>query len=144
MKTAGKIIATIIVFFVAGGLIVAWSVYQKGDVEKTVGDVKIFTDDNFQELVVEGSKVHPILIDFYADWCFPCKLLEPIIEQLAKDFRGKAVIGRLNTERNMIAQRFGVNRIPAVFIIRDGEIKDAFYGVVSKEKMAKALRDSGS
>lgn len=144
MKTAGKIVATIIVFFVAGGLIVAWSVYQKGDVGKAVGDVKIFTDDNFQELVVEASKVHPILIDFYADWCFPCKLLEPVIEQLAKDFRGKAVIGRLNTERNMIARRFGVKRIPAVFIIRDGEIKDAFYGVVSKEKMAKALRDSGS
>jgi thioredoxin len=144
MKTAGKIIATIIVFFVAGGLIVAWSVYQKGGVEKAVGDVKVFTDENFQELVVEASKMHPILIDFYADWCFPCKLLEPIIEQLAKDFRGKAVIGRLNAETNMIARRFDVKRIPTVFIIRDGEIKDAFYGVVSKEKMAKALRDLGS
>ncbi len=143
-KTIG-LVATITVFFVLGAVIIAWSVYKKSDVRSMeASGIRYFTDENFTEQVVEASKSLPILVDFYADWCFPCKLLDPVIEELAKDFRGKAVIGKIDTDKNLIARKFGLKQIPAVFVIRDGEIRDSFYGVPSKERMARALRESGS
>lgn len=63
------------------------------------------------------------------------------IREVAKDLKGRAVIGRVNTDQNLIARRFGINKIPAIFIIRDGEIKNAFYGVIPKETMIKALEE---
>jgi thioredoxin 1 len=71
-------------------------------------------------------------------------MLDPILEELAKDMRGKAIVGRINTDKNLIARRFGITKIPAIFIIRDGEVKGSFFGVVPKETMAKALLQSGS
>ena len=144
MKRTSIIVLTTIFVFFLGGLIIAWSVYQRADVEKAVAHIMSFTDENFEAEVVQASKKHPVLVDFYADWCFPCRLLEPILEEVAKDMRGRAVIGRLNTDKNLIARSFGISRIPAVFIIRDGEIKNSFYGVVPKETIVKALREYGS
>lgn len=144
MKKTGIIIVTIVCCAVLGGLIIAWSVYQPGGVPEEGGRVKDLTDENFEKEVVEASKSKPILVDFYADWCMPCKLLEPSLKELAREFKGRAVIGKLNTDKNLIARRFGIQRIPAVFIIRNQEIKDVFYGVVSTERMRKALRDFGA
>jgi thioredoxin 1 len=145
MKKTIIIVSTITAFFVLGAVIIAWSVYTKGDVDAVeVSGIRYFTDDNFQEQVVDASKNLPILIDFYADWCFPCKLLEPTLQDLARDFRGKAVIGKIDTDKNMIARRFNLKQIPAVFVIRNGEIRDSFYGVPTKERLARALRESGS
>jgi len=145
MKKTIVVLSTITAFLILGAVIIAWSVYKKGDVDSVhVSGIRHFTDDNFREQVVEASKSLPILVDFYADWCFPCKMLEPALQELAKDFRGKAVIGKVDTDKNMIARRFNLKQIPAVFIIRDGEIRDAFYGVPSKERLARALRESGS
>ena len=88
MKKTIIIVSTITAFFVLGAVIIAWSVYTKGDVGAVeVSGIRYFTDDNFQEQVVDASKNLPILIDFYADWCFPCKLLEPTLQDLARDFR---------------------------------------------------------
>jgi thioredoxin len=145
MKKTIVIVATITAFFVLGAVIIAWSVYKKTDVVRMeVSGVRYFTDDNFREQVVDASKSLPILVEFYADWCFPCKMLDPVLEELARDFRSKAVIGKVDTDKNVIARRFSLKQIPAVFIIRDGEIRDAFYGVPSKERLARALRESGS
>jgi thioredoxin 1 len=130
--------------FLAGGLIIAWSVYQKEDVQKQVAHIRSFTDENFEAEVVQASKKHPVLVEFYADWCFPCRMLDPILTEVAKDLSGRAVIGKLNTDKNLIARRFGISRIPAVFIIRDGEIKNSFFGVVPKETIVQALREYGS
>jgi len=141
MKKTGIVLATIITFFLVGGLIIAWSVYQKEDLEKQLGQIRHFTDDNFNQEVVEASRSYPVVLDFYADWCFPCRLLDPVLKELAEDFRGRAVVGRVNTDQNLIARRFDIQRIPAVFIIRNAEIKKAFYGVVSKETLAKALKE---
>ena len=114
---------------------------RKGLPEPLVAsNVQSFTDENFQSNVVEASKKRPILVDFYAEWCFPCRMLDPVLREVAKDLKGRAVIGRVNTDQNLIARRFGINKIPAIFIIRDGEIKNAFYGVIPKETMIKALR----
>ena len=143
MNKTGTIIATVIVFLIVGGIIVALSNYQKGAGLPRQTSLINFTDENFQEAVVEASKVRPILVDFYADWCFPCRMLDPILEEVARDLNGRAVIGKLDTDKNMIARRFGISRIPALFVIRDGEIKDSFFGVVPKETIVKALKDYG-
>lgn len=144
MKKTGIIVATIVCCLVLGGLIIVWSVYQRGEVPEEAGRIMDLTDENFEKEVVEASKHKPILVDFYADWCMPCKMLEPSLQELAREFKGRAVIGKLNTDKNLIARRFGIQRIPAVFIIRNQEIKDVFYGVVSTERMRKALQEFGA
>ena len=144
MKKSVIIASTVLAFLVLGSAIIAWSVFQKRAGTPDLTNVKSFTDDNFEADVVQASKTLPILVDFYADWCFPCRMLDPILEEVAKDLKGLAVIGRVDTERNLIARRFGIRRIPAVFVIKDGEIKSAFYGVVPKETIVKAIKESGS
>lgn len=141
MNKTGIIIVTLIGFCLVGGLIIMWSVHEKKEAAAPLvaSRVQSFTDENFQTDVVEASKKRPILVDFYAEWCFPCRMLDPVLQEVAKDLKGRAVIGRVNTDQNLIARRFGINKIPAIFIIRDGEIKNAFYGVVPKETMIKAL-----
>lgn len=146
MKKATTITITILAFIIVGALIIGWSIYQK---KKDVASepslhVKTFSDENFENDVVEASKARPILVDFYADWCFPCRMLDPVIEEVAKELKGRAIVGKLNTDKNLIARRFGITKIPAIFIIRDGEIKNAFYGVVPKETIVKALAEFGA
>lgn len=146
MKKATTITVTILAFIIVGALIIGWSIYQK---KKDVASepslhVQTFSDENFENDVVEASKARPILVDFYADWCFPCRMLDPVIEEVAKELKGRAIVGKLNTDKNLIARRFGITKIPAIFIIRDGEIKNAFYGVVPKETIVKALAEFGA
>ncbi len=143
MNKTGIIIVTAIVFLLVGGSIIVWSVYQqKSAVQpQLASNNKSFTDENFEKDVVEASKKRAILVDFYAEWCFPCRMLEPILQEVAKDRKGCATVGKINTDQNLIPRRFGINKIPAIFIIRDGEIKNAFYGVVPKETILKALED---
>ncbi len=142
MKKSGVIIITILLFLAVGGLIIAWSVYRTPD--KDLGGVRSFTDENFRTEVVETSKTKPVLVDFYASWCVPCYMLEPILEEVAKDLKGKAVIGKVDTDRNMISRRFGVQRVPTIFIIRNGEVKDAISGVPTKKTIIEMLRKFGA
>jgi len=142
-RTAVTIITTVAISLV-GGMIIAWAVYQKKGAPEQFSYVKSFTDENFETEVVQASMRRPVLVDFYADWCYPCKLLDPVIREVAHDLRDHAVIGKLDTDRNLMARRFGINKIPAIFIIKDGEIKNAFYGGVTKETLVKALREPGS
>jgi thioredoxin len=146
MKKSWTVLITTVSLVVVGAIIIGWSVYKKRDrdIAAQTSYVQSFTDDNFETDVVEASKKHPILVDFYADWCFPCRMLDPILEEVAKDLKGRAIIGRINTEKNLIPRRFGISRIPAIFVIRNGEIKENFYGVVPKETIIKALLQYGS
>src|SRR5208283_1615933 len=143
MSKTRIIVVTAVAFLLVGGLIILWSVYQQtGTVQpQMVSNIQSFTDENFEKDVVEASKKRAILVDFYAEWCFPCRMLDPILQEVAKDLNGCATIGKINTDKNLIPRRFGVNKIPAIFIIRDGEIKNAFYGVVPKETILKALEE---
>jgi thioredoxin 1 len=143
MNKTRIIIITAVAFLLVGGLIILWSVYQQqGTVQpQTISNIQSFTDENFEKDVVEASKKRAILVDFYAEWCFPCRMLDPILQEVAKDLNGCATIGKINTDKNLIPRRFGINKIPAIFIIRDGEIKNAFYGVVPKETILKALEE---
>lgn len=101
-------------------------------------EINYITDDNFNELVME-SKV-PVLIDFYADWCGPCKILGPIIEELAEEYDGKALVAKVNTESNpKLSQHFKIKSIPTIMLINKGNIHERFQGLIPKPNLEEIL-----
>ena len=79
------------------------------------------TDANFDELVLKSSK--PVMVDFWAEWCGPCRMLGPIIEEVSKDYEGKSIVGKLDVDSNQeFAAKFGVRNIPTVLVFKDGEL----------------------
>ncbi len=93
------------------------------------------TDANFEEVVLKSSQ--PVLVDFWAEWCGPCRMLGPIIEELSSDYYGKAVIGKVDVDSNQqYAAQFGVRNIPTVLIFKDGELVNRQVGVSQKNVYA--------
>ena len=97
-----------------------------------------FTDENFNEEVLSSNI--PVLVDFYADWCGPCKMLAPVIEALAGEFEGKAKIGKLNVDNaSETAQKYGIMSIPTLLYFKNGEVVNKTVGVVSKTEIEQIL-----
>lgn len=97
-----------------------------------------FTDDNFEEEVLKSDL--PVLVDFYADWCGPCKMLAPIIEELAGEHEGKWKIGKCNVdEAPNMAMKYGVQSIPTLLFVKGGEVVDTVMGFQSKEALKAKL-----
>ena len=97
-----------------------------------------FTDSNFQVEALEANV--PVLVDFYADWCGPCKMMGPVIDELAKDNEGTFKIGKINTDENPnTAKEYKVMTIPTMVIIQDGKEVDRIVGVVSKKDLQDKL-----
>lgn len=102
------------------------------------GNVLDFTDDNFETEVIQSSE--PVLVDFWAPWCGPCKMIAPTIEELAEEYSGKVRIGKLNTDENpQVAGGQQVSAIPTVMLFKDGKVVERFVGVNPKEKFAEAI-----
>ena len=102
------------------------------------GEVLEFTDGNFQSEVVDSDQ--PVLVDFWAPWCGPCKLMLPTIEELATEYSGKVRIGKLNTDENpQTATAHQISAIPTVLLFKGGQIVEKFVGVTPKDKFAESL-----
>lgn len=96
------------------------------------------TDNNFQEMVMETDKV--AVLDFWAVWCGPCRMVAPLIEELSNEFGDKAVIGKVNVDENPdVTAKFGIRNIPTVLFIKNGEVVDKVVGATSKNALAEKL-----
>ncbi len=96
------------------------------------------TDANFEEEVVQSDI--PVLIDFWAPWCGPCRMVGPIVEEIANDYAGKIKVGKINTDDNQkVAAQFGIRSIPTLMIFSGGELKESLVGVQPKEVLAAKI-----
>ncbi len=96
------------------------------------------TDSNFDELI-QGDK--PVLVDFWAEWCGPCKMIGPVVEQLAGEYEGQAVVGKMDVDVNaQIPAKFGIRSIPTLMIFKDGIMVDKVVGAVPKGVLEDKLK----
>ncbi|MCI8950540.1 MAG: thioredoxin [Lachnospiraceae bacterium] len=101
--------------------------------------VEKFTSENFEEQVLKSSQV--VLVDFYADWCVPCKMLAPAVEAAAEKFAGQMKTGKLNLDENLeLAQRYGVQSIPTLILFKDGQEAGRTVGMQSKDAIENFVK----
>ena len=97
-----------------------------------------FTDANFHELVINSDK--PVMVDFWAEWCGPCRMVGPLVDELYTEYEGKAVVGKVNVDSSSeVSAKFGVRSIPTILFIKNGEVVDKVVGAVPKATLASKL-----
>ena len=102
---------------------------------------KVLTDHNFETEVLKSSA--PVLVDFWAEWCGPCKMLAPVIERIAKANEGKLVVGKLNVDENQeTPQKYGIQGIPTLLLFKGGDIVQQVVGFQSQENIQKLINDA--
>jgi thioredoxin 1 len=103
-----------------------------------MANVAEFTDANFQEEVLQSSE--PVLVDFWAPWCGPCRMIAPVVEELASEYGGSVKVGKLNIDDSpSAAASYGVSSIPTLMVFKGGDVIDRFVGVQPKAKLQQAL-----
>ncbi|MEZ4950014.1 MAG: thioredoxin [Saprospiraceae bacterium] len=99
-----------------------------------------FTDSNFKDTVLSSDKV--VVVDFWAEWCGPCKMIGPHIEEMAKEYEGKALIGKVDVDNNPeISFKYGIRSIPTVLYLKNGEVVDKQVGATTKAQLAAKLEN---
>ncbi len=96
------------------------------------------TDANFQTEVLKSGT--PVLIDFWAEWCGPCKMIAPVVEELANEYQGKLKVGKLDVDNNQqVAMQYGIRSIPTLLIFKDGKVVDQVVGAVPKKMLVEKV-----
>jgi thioredoxin 1 len=96
------------------------------------------TDANFDEVVLKSK--NPVMVDFWAEWCGPCRMVGPIVDELSKDYEGKVTVGKVNVDFNPeISARFGIRNIPTILFLKNGEVVDKSVGVSPKKVLSEML-----
>ena|SRR5689334_15856844 len=101
-------------------------------------NVQTFTDGNFEQDVLKAGA--PVLVDFWAEWCGPCKRLAPTVDAIAADYKGKVVVGKLNVDENQaIAERYQIRGIPTLLLFKGGQIVESVVGLAQKDDLKKRI-----
>jgi thioredoxin 1 len=101
---------------------------------------KEITSENFREVVLDSKQ--PVLVDFWAQWCGPCKVIGPIVEELSNDYAGKAVVGKVDVDSNQaLAAQFGIMNIPTILFFKDGVVVDKIKGAAPKKEFTNRLNN---
>ena len=96
------------------------------------------TGENFESEVLKADK--PVILDFYADWCGPCKMMSPIIDEIAEELGDRVKVGKVNSDDEMdLAEQFGIMSIPTIIVFKNGEVTETFVGVTEKSKIIDAI-----
>jgi len=105
-------------------------------------NVMELTDSNFEAEVIKSDK--PVLVDFWAEWCQPCRMLGPTIEKLAKDYAGKVKVGKVDTDANRdVSMRYGISAIPTVILFKGGKVANKFVGLRGEKEFKEVLDAAG-
>ena len=98
---------------------------------------QIFTDQNFKEHLQSGK---PVVVDFWAEWCGPCRAITPIVEEIAKEYEGKVIVGKVNVdENNELPEEYGIRNIPTILFFKGGELVNKQVGAIQKAKLAEMI-----
>lgn len=102
-----------------------------------MGKAVEITDSNFSEII---NSDQPVLVDFWAEWCGPCKMIAPVVEELASEYEGKAVIGKVDVDSNPeVSAKFGIRSIPTLLVFKNGEVVDKQIGAVPKNVLSQKI-----
>jgi thioredoxin 1 len=97
----------------------------------------VFTDQNFKTEVLESTI--PVLVDFWAEWCHPCKIVGPIVEELATEYAGKLKVGKVDVDANQVAGNYGIMSIPSLLIFQNGQVVKSMVGAQSKDSFKREI-----
>lgn len=96
------------------------------------------TDSNFEEVVLKSDK--PVVVDFWAEWCGPCRMVGPLVDQLGEEYKEQAVVGKVNVDHNPeVSLKYGIRNIPAILFFKDGQVVDKQIGAVPKSVLSDKL-----